>query len=112
MGKRKNRVYFAISDEDMGGTYIAAPNIKIAKSIARSCDIILNHMEDFLDLDIHWCRGIETDYEGELDVFQINELGLSWWVCPNCDEEEFEILSEEICKCKKCGEEFEIPYIN
>lgn len=29
----ENKVYWAVSDEDYGGTYIAAPNIKEAKKL-------------------------------------------------------------------------------
>ena len=53
-----------------------------------------------------------TDYEGELNIYQIDELGLSWWWCPECNNEDFEILDNYTYKCKKCGNIEKIPYID
>lgn len=104
-----NKIYFA-NVYDLGGAYIAAPNIKEAKKIAYSCDVICNEIENYIDLRIHWVKNKITDYEGELNIKQINELGLTWWGCPNCDEEDFEIIDEFNYRCKKCNQEYEIPY--
>lgn len=109
--KKKNRVYFAEGDPDDGGTYIAAPNIREAKRIATRTNV-MNSVYRYIDLRVYWKRGIETDYEGELNIFQINELGLTWWCCNKCDNDTFELLDEYTYKCKKCGYEDEIPYIN
>lgn len=105
-----NKVYFATVDDDYGGTYIAAKNIREAKKIALGCGIIADFIENYTDLKIHWERGTKTNYEGELNIKQINELGLAWWICPNCESEDFEILNKEKYKCKKCGYIDEIPY--
>lgn len=107
-----NKVYFAIVDEDYGGTYIAAPNIKEAKRIALGCDIINGFLENYIDLRVKWQKGIKTDYSGELNIYEINELGLTWWACPDCDKEEFEIIDDETYKCKNCGNTYDIPYEN
>lgn len=69
-------------------------------------------MYEYLDLKIHWCKGIKTKYEGELDIVQINELGLTWWSCSKCDSEKFEIIDTFTYKCKKCGNTENIPYID
>ena len=46
------------------------------------------------------------------NIYQINELGLSWWWCPECNNEDFEILDNYTYKCKKCGNIEKIPYID
>lgn len=107
----ENKVYFATADDDYGGTYIAAKNIKEAKQIALGCNVISDHLENYIDLQIHWKRGIKTKYQGELNIEQINELSLTWWCCPNCDSEEFEILDTYNYKCNKCGNVAKIPYL-
>lgn len=107
----ENKVYYATADEDYGGIYIAAENIKEAKRIALKSEIISDHLENYIDLQIHWRKGINTQYEGELNIEQINELGLTWWECSNCQKEEFEILDTFTYKCKKCGNTAEIPYL-
>lgn len=109
--KKKNRVYTATGDEYYGCTYIAAKSVKEAKKIALTT-WIAEIMENYIDLSIRWIRGVETNYEGELNIKQINELGLTWWSCPKCDKEDFEILDDYTYKCKNCGNEFKIPYVN
>ncbi len=110
--KKKNKVYTAEGDPDYGCIYIAAKNGKEAKNIALGTWVAENLYNPFIELRVLRKWGIETDYEGELDIFQINELGLTWWTCPNCDKEDFEILDTFHCKCKNCGEEFKIPYVD
>lgn len=107
----ENKVYFATANYDYGGVYIAAKNIKEAKKIALCCKGITDFLEKYIDLEIQWEKGIKTNFYGELNVKQINELGLAWWICPNCDSESFEILDKDTYKCKKCGYVDEIPYV-
>lgn len=110
--KRKNKVYFAVGDEDYGGIYIAAKNSKEAKRIALGTWVSETVYNPFIDLRVTRCWSVkETDYEGELDISQINELGLAWWSCPNCDKENFEIIDSKTYKCNTCNQSFEIPYI-
>lgn len=85
--------------------------VKEAKKIALTT-WIAETMENYIDLKVRWQKGIETDYEGELNIKQINELGLTWWACAECDQEEFEIIDDENYKCKKCGNINKIPWAN
>lgn len=107
-----NRVYFAQGDEDYGGIYIAAKNGKEAKLVALSTWVAETVYNPFIELRIRRCWSVKgTNYEGELDIYQINELGLSWWSCTNCDNDEFETIDNKHYKCKKCNYEGEIPYV-
>ena len=110
---KKNKVYFAQGDEDYGGIYIAAKTSKEAKSIALGKWVAETVYNPFIELRVTRCWSVkETEYEGELDISQINELGLAWWSCDNCDKEDFEIIDGETYRCKNCSEEFKIPYVN
>lgn len=109
----KNKVYCAEGDPDYGCIYIAAKNGKKAKKYALGTWVAEHLDNPYIQLRVTRKWNVkETDYEGELDIFQINELGLAWWACENCEAEDFEILSGETYKCKKCGKEFKIPYID
>lgn len=109
---KKNKVYCAIGDPDYGCIYIAAKNGKEARNYALGTWVAENLENPFIELRVTRCWSVkETEYEGELDIFQINELGLTWWSCPECDKEDFEILTDkENYKCKNCEKIFEIPY--
>ena len=111
---KKNKVYSVTGDLNYGCIYciyIAAKNGKEAKQKALDTWVAERLDNPFIELRVLRCWNVkETDYEGQLDIFQINELGLSWWACENCEGEDFEILSEEIYKCNKCGKAFKIPY--
>ena len=110
---KKNKVYFAQGDEDYGGIYVAAKTSKEAKSIALGKWVAETVDNPFIEIRVTRCWSVkETEYEGELDISQINELGLAWWSCDNCDKEDFEIIDDETYKCKNCNEEFKIPYVN
>ena len=108
----KNKVYFAQGDEDYGGIYIAAKTGKVAKMIAMGT-WVADHLENpFIQLRVTRCWSVkETEYDGELDIAQINELGLTWWSCPKCDNEEFTIISDYEYQCKNCKHIEAIPYI-
>lgn len=105
-----NKVYFAHVVRESCGTFIAAPNIKEAKKIAYKCDIISDFIDNYIDLRIEWKKGIKTEFYGELDIFEINKLGLTWWSCPECDGADFTIIHDFKYLCNKCDKEFEIPY--
>lgn len=108
-----NKVYCAEGDPDYGCTYIAAKNGKEAKQISLGLDVAQTLYNPYIELRVTRCWAIkETEYEGELDIFQINDLGLAWWSCPECNEEKFEILDRDKYRCKNCNKEFEIPYLN
>lgn len=110
---KKNKVYFVTGDEDYGGIYIACKNSKEAKEISLWLWVAETVENPFIDIRIKRCWSVkETDYEGELNISQINELGLTWWSCPDCDKEDFEIIDAEMYKCKTCNQEFKIPYMN
>lgn len=104
----ENKVYFAYINDGDGGSYIAAKNIKEAKKLALY-SAIADFLESYIDLNIYWVKGVKTNYEGELNVKQLNELGLQWWECPNCNEMSFEIIDDYTFKCKNCGYIGEIP---
>lgn len=109
--KKMNKVYWAETDPDYGCVYIAAPNIREAKQTAL-CTWVADHMERYIDLKVKWCKSTpKTEYEGELDIFQINELGLTWFDCPYCGKEDFNIISSDECYCKSCKQTFDIPYM-
>ena len=110
--KKKNKVYCVEGDPDYGCIYIAAKNGKEAKNIALGT-WVADHLDNpFIELRVLRKWGVETDYEGELDIFQINELGLAWWACPECDKEDFEIINKCEYQCKNCKGIFGIPYID
>ncbi len=108
---KKNRVYTIEGDPDYGCIYVAAKTSKDAKTFGLNT-WVSEHLENpWVEMRVLWRRGIETEYEGELNIEQINELGLAWWACPNCDKEDFEILDTYHYKCKNCKNEYEIPYV-
>jgi len=109
---KKNKVYCAEGDPDYGCAYIAAKTAKEAKQIALGCDVAQHLNNPYIELRVTRCWSIkETDFEGELDIEQINQLGLTWWECPECQSEDFDIINGSQYKCKNCGYEGEIPYI-
>lgn len=110
--KKKNKVYSVEGDPDYGCIYIAAKNGREARMTALGTWVADHLYNPFIELRVLRRWGIETDYEGELDIFQINELGLSWWACPECDREDFNIISEYEYQCKSCKGIFGIPYVN
>jgi len=113
MGNKKNKVYSAEGNPDYGCVYIAAQNSKEAKKIALGTFVAETVYNPFIELRVLRCWSVkETEYEGELDIEQINELGITWWDCPNCNKEEFTIISEYEYQCKNCKHINRIPYID
>ena len=111
MKEKKNKVYFARGDEDYGGTYIAAKTSKEARMIAMNTWVANTVDNPFINVRVTRCWSVkETDYEGELDVKQINNVGLAWWCCEECECEDFEIINGGTYRCKTCGKVAEIPY--
>lgn len=111
MKSKKNKVYFVQGDEDIGGAYIAAKTSKDAKNIALGIWVAETVENPFIDLKIRRCWSVkETDYDGLLDIYKINDLKLTWWECSNCCKDNFEIINEITYKCKDCNNEDEIPY--
>ena len=109
----KNKVYYVQGDPDYGGIYIAAKTSKEAKIIAMGKWVAEYLDNPFVELRVKRCWNVkETEYEGELNISQINELGLTWWDCPNCHKEEFEILNGNEYQCKNCKHIEKIPYVN
>lgn len=109
---RKNKVYFAEGDPDYGCIYIAAKTSKEAKNIALCTWVAETVYNPFIEMRVCRVWSVkETDYDGELNIKQINELGITWWDCPKCGKEEFEIIDTHYYKCKNCEYEGEIPYI-
>lgn len=109
--------------EDSSAVYIAADCYKNARGIA-----LLNSEgafdftdNPFIDIAGHMCRKdrgntgepILTEHFGVLDIEQLAELKLLWFWCTDmdCESDDIEILDSNDCKCRKCGNTFEIPYI-
>lgn len=109
----KNKVYCAEGDPDYGCIFIAAKTSKEAKYIAMGSWVAEPLDNPYIELRVTRCWSIkETNYSGILNIFEINELGLTWWNCPECNKEEFEILNEDEYQCKNCKHIEEIPYVN
>ena len=111
-----NKIYFAEVDEDYGGVYIAAQNMKEASKMARRHEIICDHLERFTDMKMHLCGGRKApatiDHEGELSIDQIISAGLAWWGCSGCGGENIK-ANEGAMKytCLDCGHTDDIPYL-
>ncbi len=105
-----NKVYCIEGDPDYGCIYVAAKNGKCARNFGQGT-WVAGTVDRYIDLKVKRCWGVETKYEGELNIQQINELGLAWWCCEHCENEEFEILDIDSYRCMKCGHIGNIPYI-
>lgn len=68
-------------------------------------------IDRYIDLRVIRCWGVKTKYEGQLNIQQINEIGLAWWCCEHCENEEFEIIDKYTYRCMKCGKTGKIPYL-
>ena len=107
-----NKVYSIEGDPDYGCIYVVAKNSKCARTMGLGTWVAEHLYNPYIEMRVLRCWSVKgTDYEGELNISQINELGLSWWACEKCDKEEFEIIDAQNYKCKKCGHIGKIPYI-
>ena len=103
----------------IGCQYISALTSKEAKQIALYKTDLPEQLENpFIELRVTRCWNVDREkiekYIKEkivLDIYEINNLGLSWWSCPECDNEDFNIIDDYTYKCNNCKNEFEIPYI-
>ena len=119
-----NKIYYAVVSEDWGGTYVSAPNLKIAKKIAMRDEIISECIGSYIDLKCHARRDSNRKIihtELPVKVLSIGEIiteKCHWWFCKNADceqDERFEHLDTGEWgqyKCPKCGMVFDIPYTN
>jgi hypothetical protein len=115
-----NKVYFFREKSgEFGGVYVAAETWKKARNIAITEELISEYADNVItDIEGHLCRNnnkkpIITEIEGILNVQQICDLGLAWWDCEECGDDDFEILNyESEFKCRKCGFIDDIPYVN
>jgi hypothetical protein len=113
-----NKVYF-FSDKhgQGGGIHIAASTWKAARNFALHNEITEFMDEPFIDLKGSTCRKgsapITTELEGVLTVQQTVDLGLAWWNCEQCGDDDFEIFpGEQEYKCRVCGALDGIPYVD
>lgn len=122
MARTKNtklHIYCAEGDPDYGCQYVAALTSKEAKQLAMGCDITGHLDNPYIELRVTLCRSVKQEKidkyikgKGLLNIFDINNVGLTWWDCPECENEEFEILDDGYhYRCKNCNKEFEIPYV-
>ena len=111
----KLKIYCAEGDPDYGCEYIAALTSKEAKQIALGTFVAETVYNPYMNVRIKLCKYSNSDLikkPGQLNVFEINDAGLSWWCCSKCDDDDFEILNTETYRCKKCNHIDRIPYIN
>lgn len=128
-----NKVYFFYPKDGCGGGYyVAGKNFKEAKSDALCtgvCDFCDNPFIDIRGhiVRFHYADGeydekgqiVRTEHEGVLNVKQMAEIGqgLLWFGCLECGNDDFD-FSKEIdgdyfkYKCKNCGHEDDVPYID
>jgi hypothetical protein len=118
-----NKIYFAYVDEDMGGTYISAPNLREAKKLALTVECIYEYMDSYIDLKCHCVRDDDGKIKKTslptkvLTIEEILQERCHWWDCDKCGQSEYfeyagtgEDGFTDYCKCPKCGEVFYIPY--
>ncbi|AGC67420.1 hypothetical protein Cst_c03980 [Thermoclostridium stercorarium subsp. stercorarium DSM 8532] len=117
-----NKIYFAYVDEDMGGTFISAPNLKIAKKLALNDASIALYIDSYIDLKCHCVRDENNKIKKTnlptkiLTIQEILQERCHWWNCYNCEQDEYfeyayqEIDGTDYYKCPKCGGIYYIPY--
>lgn len=121
-----NNVYFVycVSDENVG-RYVATNNKGIAIDTFKDnncldCNWLGESVSAKLTRD-HYPNGeyneegvvFATEYEGVLDVEQIYEVGIIWFQCDNCGDDDFKFIDNgENYKCKACGHADRVPYAN
>jgi hypothetical protein len=112
-----NKVYF-FYDEEGYGRYVAHKTFKEAKDIALMCPTFDMLDNPFIDIRGNLVKKVNhkteeeyivktEKYFGLLDVEELNELGLLWWQCPECGDDDFEIIDggeNYKCACGYCGQ--------
>jgi len=115
-----NKVYFCYSGDDYG-IYVAHKSRKKAKEIASSSSVF-----DFMANPQIEIKGrvvkrydyreekeyiAEIDKEGILSTQEIVDLGIAWWECSECGDDDLEIIDNgENYNCLSCGHSDEVPY--
>ena len=73
--------------------------------------IIIDEIVDNYNRKAKYLKDIDLGkFAHELDIDEINDAGLTWWCCPECNGDDFEILDLYTYKCKDCNHEDKIPY--
>lgn len=117
MSRTKNtklNIYCAEGDPDYGCAYIAAYTSKEAKQIALGTFVAETVYNPYMNVRIKLCKYNHTDLAKNpkvLTIKEINDAGLSWWCCPECDDDDFYIINAQWYRCCKCGTKNKIPYI-
>lgn len=117
MSRTKNtklNIYSAEGDPDYGCVYIAAYTSRQAREIAQNTFVAETVNNPYINVRVLLHKYNHTDLvkePRELTIKEINDAGLIWWCCPECEDDDFEIIDTYNYKCKKCGHEDEIPYI-
>jgi len=113
-----NKVYFFSEvSEEYGGVHVAAQSWKAAREIALTDELISEHIDNpITDVKGSLCRHdkkpITTEIEGKLTTQQICDLGLAWWDCEECGDDNFEIFNHESeYRCRSCGFVENVPYV-
>lgn len=127
-GEKDNKVYFFHPKGIMNGYYFAAKNFKKAKGMALKTELTEWSDNPFIDIrgnivkryykDGEYIENgyiIETNYEGKLNVKQEGELGILWFQCPECGDDDFSFSEFTggdymAMKCNQCGYESDVPY--
>jgi hypothetical protein len=115
-----NKVYFFYNEEDVG-KYVGHKSFKKAKEIA-----LLSPVFDMLENPFVDIRGklvkrydyrdkkeyiVKTSTEGMLSTQEIVDLGIAWWQCSKCGDDNLEIVDNgENYNCLSCGHSDEVPY--
>lgn len=118
-----NKVYFCNEEDVDFGYYIAADNEEKAIDIfynSRLFDRSLpKELIETFSQRKHYTSGewdgtgkvVTTDCEGILSVKQLGDLGLLWFQCAMCGDDDFEFVDGvENYRCKKCGHTDQVPY--
>jgi len=115
-GRRMNKIYFAVADEDEGGVYISAKNIKEAKKLAMTDSIISEYLINYIDLKCRWIKRYTDLPSKVMDIEEIIQEKIHWWYCVDCEQDDdFKYLNEnntDKYKCPYCGNIANVPYVN
>lgn len=128
MIEKKNKIYFFHPPNNMTGYNFAAENFKEARRMALDSELAEWCDNPFVDIrgnivKRYYKEGeyvengyiVYTEYEGKLNVKQQAELGILWFECPECGDDDFDFNDYRgddymYMKCNQCGYEGEVPY--